>query len=138
MRLRPHGASGELVCSYEEAINYYYSVGRVWERQALIKARLIAGSIDLGDALLAELEPWIYPTEHSQDDLANARAMRRRIEERADDANVKGGAGGIRDVEFLVQYYQLNFGGRYRRLRCGRPCRPSARPPGHRLPLLCR
>ncbi|MBA2481289.1 MAG: bifunctional [glutamate--ammonia ligase]-adenylyl-L-tyrosine phosphorylase/[glutamate--ammonia-ligase] adenylyltransferase [Planctomycetes bacterium] len=117
MRLRPEGDRGELALSYRETIDYYYSVGRPWERQALIKARPIAGDLALGTRLLDELRPWVYPQDPQWEDLEEARSMRRRIEERAEAANVKTGAGGIRDIEFLVQYFQLVHGGRMAELR---------------------
>lgn len=117
MRLRPEGASGELALSWRETVDYYYNVGRAWERQAMIKARPIAGDIALGEDLLRELRSWVYPREHRVEDLDEARRMRRRIEERASGGNVKAGAGGIRDIEFLVQYYQLSYGGRHPELQ---------------------
>jgi [glutamine synthetase] adenylyltransferase / [glutamine synthetase]-adenylyl-L-tyrosine phosphorylase len=117
MRLRPEGDRGELALSLRETLDYYYSVGRPWERQAMIKARPIAGNLALGQKLLDELRPWIYPKEPDWTSLDEARTMRRRIEERAEEANVKTGAGGIRDIEFLAQYFQLAYGGRLLELR---------------------
>ncbi|MFW5846292.1 MAG: hypothetical protein ACOCXJ_08700, partial [Planctomycetota bacterium] len=111
MRLRPQGASGELVLSLRATVDYYDTSGRPWERQALIKARPVAGDHDLGDALLQELRPWVFPRQQSLEHFENARAMRKRIEERAQEENVKTGAGGIRDIEFLVQFFQLVYGG---------------------------
>ncbi len=119
MRLRPEGERGELALSFREMVDYYYSVGRPWERQAMIKARPLAGSLALGERLIAELAPWVYPQDPAWEDLDDARTMRRRIEERAQAANVKTGAGGIRDIEFLVQYFQLVHGGRMPELRLG-------------------
>ena len=117
MRLRPEGDRGELALSLRETIDYYYSIGRPWERQALIKARPVAGDLGLGAQLVEELRPWIYPIDPQWEDLEDARSMRRRIEERAEASNVKTGAGGIRDIEFLVQYFQLVYGGRIPELR---------------------
>ena len=117
MRLRPEGDKGELVLGLRETIDYYYSVGRPWERQAMIKARPIAGDLGLGAKLIDELRPWVYPQEPEWETLDEARSMRRRIEERAQEANVKTGAGGIRDIEFLVQFFQLSFAGRIVELR---------------------
>ena len=117
MRLRPEGDRGELALSRRETTDYYYSVGRPWERQALLKARALAGPAILAARLEADLTPWIYPREPAWDDLEESRSMRRRIEERAHEANVKTGAGGIRDIEFLVQFFQLSYGGRIPELR---------------------
>ncbi len=119
MRLRPEGERGELALSLAETIDYYYSVGRPWERQAFIKARPLAGDLALGERLIAELRPWVYPADPQWEDLEDVRTMRRRIEERAEAGNVKTGAGGIRDIEFLVQYFQLVHGGRMPDLRQG-------------------
>jgi [glutamine synthetase] adenylyltransferase / [glutamine synthetase]-adenylyl-L-tyrosine phosphorylase len=117
MRLRPEGDRGELALSRRETVDYYYAVGRPWERQAMLKARALAGPTSLSRRLEAELLPWIYPQEPVVDDLEESRAMRRRIEERAQVNNVKTGAGGIRDIEFLVQFFQLCYGGRLPELR---------------------
>ena len=117
MRLRPEGNNGELVLSYNETLNYYYTVGRHWERQAMIKARPIAGSIALGNRFLTELQPWIYSTSIEFDKIGQARHMRQQIEDRAQDEDLKAGVGGIRDIEFLVQHLQLLYGGNYPDLR---------------------
>lgn len=126
MRLRPEGDRGELALSLGETVDYYYSVGRTWERQAMIKARPIAGDLDLGRRLMDDLRPWIFPKDPQWDELDSTRAMRRRIEERRDTANLKTGAGGIRDIEFLVQFFQLSYGGRLSELR-GRATIPVLR-----------
>jgi glutamate-ammonia-ligase adenylyltransferase len=119
MRLRPEGDRGELCLSLRETLDYYWSVGRPWERQALIKARPCAGDPGLGRRIMAELAAWVYPAEPRWEELEESRSMRRRIEERALEANVKTAAGGIRDIEFLVQYFQLLYGGRDPELRRG-------------------
>lgn len=117
MRLRPEGDSGELALAWQEVLDYCYSVGRSWERQAWIKARPVAGDMALGQQMIAELQPWIFPADPRWEELKDASAMRLRIEERSQDNDVKVGSGGIRDIEFLVQYYQLGWGGRIPELR---------------------
>lgn len=117
MRLRPEGDRGELALSRAETADYYWSAGRPWERQAMLKARPIAGDLALGQRLLDELRPWIYPADPRWEEGGESRVMRRRIEERADADDVKTGAGGIRDIEFLAQHFQLLYGGRMPELR---------------------
>jgi [glutamine synthetase] adenylyltransferase / [glutamine synthetase]-adenylyl-L-tyrosine phosphorylase len=126
MRLRPQGDQGELALSRRELLDYYWTVGRPWERQAMIKARCVAGAMALGENVLADLASWVYPADPPIEVLDEARTMRRRIEERAREADLKTGAGGIRDIEFLVQYFQLLYGGRHRDLR-GRATLPVLR-----------
>jgi len=124
MRLRPHGRHGSLAIGFEEALRYYDNRGRTWERQAFIKARPVAGNLDLGHAFLKRLEPWIYRRSLTQVDIAGIRSLKRKIERSAKDAgeellNVKTGFGGLRDVEFMVQFLQLLHGGELPQLRNG-------------------
>ena len=123
MRLRPHGKNGKLVISLRDALGYYDSFGRTWERQAFIKARPIAGFIDLGEELIAELQPWIYRRYLMRADITGIAALKRRIEHRAKragdaDKNIKLGHGGIRDIEYVIQFLQLLHGGDYPDVRC--------------------
>lgn len=124
LRLRPAGQSGPMVMSLEGALHYYDSSGRTWERQAFVKARPIAGDLELGQEFLAQLEPWIYRRYLSRADITGIKALKRRIEqrtqrERADLHNVKTGHGGIRDIEFVIQFLQLLNGGDLTALRTG-------------------
>ena len=124
MRLRPHGRQGPICPTVEQTLAYYDTQGRTWERQAYIKARPMAGDIELGHQFLDELEPWIYRRYLSLDDIAGIRSLRRRIEQRAGDdgdlaSNVKTGHGGIRDIEFVIQFLQLLAGGNEPSLRTG-------------------
>lgn len=124
LRLRPAGQSGPMVMSQEGALHYYDSSGRTWERQAFVKARPIAGDLALGKEFLAQLEPWIYRRYLSRADITGIKALKRRIEqrtqrERADMHNVKTGHGGIRDIEFVIQFLQLLNGGDLPALRTG-------------------
>ncbi|HEX4000300.1 MAG TPA: hypothetical protein VHX65_17245 [Pirellulales bacterium] len=116
LRLRPEGEHGPVVISLESAVHYYDLLGRTWERQAFVKARPVAGDLELGQELLKQLEPWIYRRYLSRADIAGIKALKRRIEKRseregADDRNVKTGRGGIRDIEFAIQFLQLLNGG---------------------------
>ena len=124
LRLRPEGQQGPIVTSLDSALQYYDSVGRTWERQAFVKARPAAGDLDLGHELLSELAPWIYRRWLSRADITGIKALKRRIEQRtqwegSDDRDVKTGHGGIRDVEFVIQFLQLLNGGDLPLLRTG-------------------
>jgi glutamate-ammonia-ligase adenylyltransferase len=124
LRLRPEGEHGPVVISLESAMHYYDLLGRTWERQAFVKARPVAGDLELGQELLKQLEPWIYRRYLSRADISGIKALKRRIEQRseregADDRNVKTGHGGIRDIEFVIQFLQLLNGGDLPQLRTG-------------------
>jgi glutamate-ammonia-ligase adenylyltransferase len=116
LRLRPQGNTGAVISSIDAALHYYDVLGRTWERQAFVKARPAAGDLDLGQQFLAQLEPWIYRRYLSRADISGIRALKRRIEQRtqsegAELADVKTGHGGIRDIEFVIQFLQLLNGG---------------------------
>ena len=124
LRLRPAGKSGPMVVPLESALQYYDVSGRTWERQAFVKVRAVAGHLDLGQYFLKQLEPWIYRRYLSRADITGIKALKRRIEQRthhegADARNVKTGHGGIRDVEFVIQFLQLLNGGDLVDLRTG-------------------
>ena len=124
LRLRPNGDQGPAVTTFDSALRYYDVGGRTWERQAFVKARAIAGDVDLGDEFLKALEPWIYRRYLSRADITGIKALKRRIEQRArreggDERNVKTGHGGIRDIEFVIQFLQLLNGGDLPEIRTG-------------------
>jgi [glutamine synthetase] adenylyltransferase / [glutamine synthetase]-adenylyl-L-tyrosine phosphorylase len=114
MRLRPNGDSGPLVASFDMLENYFITQGREWERYAWIKARVMTGI--RGAELSAIARPFIF---RKYLDFGAINAMRelhaqiRREVARKDMAdNVKLGPGGIREIEFLAQVFQLIRGGR--------------------------
>lgn len=120
LRLRPEGEKGELVPSVNNALDYYLSWGRTWERAALMKARPIAGDLALGEEFLRELEPFIFRKYLDYSTLEEMRSMKLKIErnlKRKPGINIKLGQGGIREIEFFVQTLQLINGGKIRRLR---------------------
>ncbi len=134
MRLRPGGTQAPLVITATEAVRYYDSSGRTWERQAFVKARAAAGDLDLGREFLEELQPWIYRRYLNRADITGIAALKRRIEKQAAVAsghdgnisarnNVKLGPGGIRDVEFVIQFLQLLNGGDLPALRASNTLR---------------
>jgi glutamate-ammonia-ligase adenylyltransferase len=124
LRLRPEGSRGPVAISLDSAMHYYDVMGRTWERQAFVKARPVAGDLDLGHEFLKRLEPWIYRRYLSRADITGIKALKRRIEQRArreegDTRNVKTGHGGIRDIEFVIQFLQLLHGGDLVEVRTG-------------------
>ncbi len=124
LRLRPEGSLAPLCLSFDSTLSYYDVKGRTWERQAFVKARPIAGDRDLGLELLARLEPWIYRKYLSLADITGIKALKRRIEQRTEREggevrNVKTGHGGIRDIEFVIQFLQLLNGGALPEVRTG-------------------
>jgi len=120
-RLRPFGEAGQLVLSFDAMEDYYQTHGREWERYALIKARPVAGDPADGEALLARLRPFVYRRYLDYGAIAALRELKALIErearrrQRVDD--VKLGPGGIREIEFVVQVFQLIRGGREARLQ---------------------
>ena len=124
LRLRPEGRNGPTVISVQSAQRYYDNLGRTWERQAFVKARPVAGDLDLGREFLDRLEPWIYRRYLSRADITGIKALKRRIEQRTkreggDTRNIKTGHGGIRDIEFVIQFLQLLNGGDLPEVRTG-------------------
>ncbi|MCI0483750.1 MAG: bifunctional [glutamate--ammonia ligase]-adenylyl-L-tyrosine phosphorylase/[glutamate--ammonia-ligase] adenylyltransferase [candidate division NC10 bacterium] len=121
LRLRPHGKSGNITNSLRGAELYYASWGDTWERAALIKARPVAGDIDLGREFLQRVEPFVYRRYLDFTAIEEIQRMKTRLEqERASTRgpfNLKYMTGGIREVEFFVQALQLIYGGKYRVLR---------------------
>jgi glutamate-ammonia-ligase adenylyltransferase len=115
-RLRPFGDSGPLVSSFAALEQYYQREGRDWERYALIKARPVAGDIVSGEQLLGILKPFVYRRYIDFGAIEALREMHANVREdalrkdRLDD--VKRGPGGIREIEFLIQTFQLLRGGR--------------------------
>jgi glutamate-ammonia-ligase adenylyltransferase len=121
MRLRPFGQSGALVSSFQAMEHYYQVHGRDWERYAFIKARVAAGDFDQGAILLETLRPFVFRRYLDYGAFEALREMKQMVEaevKRKGMANhVKLGAGGIREVEFIGQAYQLVRGGRDPALR---------------------
>src|SRR5213595_1633144 len=118
LRLRPEGSAGPLARSLESMENYYAGFGETWERLALIKARGICGSRELAYEFLRQHQPFIYPKSPTPDLLEEVAAIKRRIEREIVgyeniERDVKLGAGGIREIEFVVQALQLLHGARH-------------------------
>jgi len=116
MRLRPFGQSGTLACSFAALENYYQIHGRDWERYALIKARVVAGDVAVGEQLFTILRPFVFRRYLDYGAFEALREMKKMVTaevRRKGMANhVKLGAGGIREIEFIGQAFQLVRGGR--------------------------
>lgn len=124
LRLRPDPGSTSVAIALEAALIYYESVGQNWERAALIKARSCAGDKVAGDALYAELAPFIWRKYLDYAAISDIHAMKRQIHAHRghgviaiEGHNVKLGRGGIREIEFFAQTQQLVAGGRNPALR---------------------
>ena len=121
MRLRPFGASGPLIASFGAMEHYYQTQGRDWERYALIKARVVAGDKQAGAELLQTLNPFIYRRYIDYSAFESLRDMKAMINRenriKGRENNIKLGSGGIREVEFIAQAFQLIRGGRDRQLQ---------------------
>lgn len=116
MRLRPYGESGALVLSFDAMEEYYQDQGRDWERYAMIKARVVAGDPGEADELMTLLRPFIYRRYIDFSVIESLRSMKRMImqevKRRRLEQDIKLGPGGIRDIEFIAQSFQLIRGGR--------------------------
>jgi glutamate-ammonia-ligase adenylyltransferase len=121
MRLRAFGDAGPLVMSFDSLERYYATHGRDWERYALIKARPAAGDAAAGQPLLARLLPFVYRRYLDFGAIGAVREMKRLIDEEGKRkrlaSNIKKGPGGIREIEFIGQTFQLIHGGRQPILR---------------------
>jgi glutamate-ammonia-ligase adenylyltransferase len=116
LRLRPEGHRGPLARSLASTLSYYDTLGRTWERQALIKLRPVAGDLRLGEEFLRAIEPFVYRKYLTFAEINEIKALKRKMEQKAgragtSDTDVKTGHGGIRDVEFAIQFLQLLNGG---------------------------
>lgn len=120
MRLRPFGDSGPMVSSFPALEIYYLTHGREWERYAMIKARPVNGS-DSGMALINMLTPFIYRRYLDFGAFAALRDMKAliasQVQRKGMERDIKLGVGGIREIEFIGQLFQLVRGGREPALR---------------------
>ena len=112
--LRPEGAKGALVRTLESHVAYYERWAENWEFQALLKARPMAGDMELGDRYIEAMSTFVWSSSSRPGFVESAQKMRERVTENipADerDIQIKLGPGGLRDVEFTVQLLQLVHG----------------------------
>jgi len=116
MRLRPFGDSGALASCFGAMEDYYQTQGREWERYAMIKARAITGSESAKKDLTDLLKPFVYRRYLDYGVFDSLREMKAMIvgqlRRKGMEDNIKLGAGGIREIEFIGQVFQLIYGGR--------------------------
>lgn len=117
-RLRPSGNQGPLVTSLAAYRNYHQTTAQPWERQSLIKARVVCGPPALAEKIGALNRQIVYGRELPENLSGEIRRLRERMEteiakEGIDHFNIKTGRGGMVDVEFIVQYLQLQHGARH-------------------------
>ncbi len=115
IRLRPFGESGPIIMTFDGMENYYLTQAREWERYAMIKARQVAGDFVSGKQLAALIKPFVYRRYLDYGAFEELRSLKLQItqelkrKDRMD--NVKLGPGGIREIEFIGQAFQLIRGG---------------------------
>ncbi len=116
MRLRPWGQSGALALSFDAMEYYYEQHGREWERFAMIKGNPIAGDLVAGEALMQRLKPFVFRRYTDFSAIQALRDMKsminREVRRKGKDNDVKLGFGGIREIEFIAQAFQIIYGGR--------------------------
>ncbi len=112
--LRPEGKDGALVRSLDSHLAYYDRWAKDWEFQALLKARPLAGDLELGQAYVDALAPKVWSSSSRENFVESVQRMRERVTDNipADelDVQLKLGPGGLRDVEFTIQLLQLVHG----------------------------
>ncbi|MEV5353234.1 bifunctional [glutamine synthetase] adenylyltransferase/[glutamine synthetase]-adenylyl-L-tyrosine phosphorylase [Streptomyces sp. NPDC052693] len=121
--LRPEGRNGPLVRTLASHLAYYQRWAKTWEFQALLKARPVAGDLDLGAEYVDAVQPLVWKAAERENFVSDVQKMRRRVVENIPAAEVdrqlKLGPGGLRDVEFAVQLLQLVHGRTDPSLRSG-------------------
>ena len=112
--LRPEGKNGQLVRTVASHVSYYERWAKTWEFQALLKARVVAGDLEVGRAYTDALAPMVWTAVERENFVEDSQLMRRRVENHVPaaeaDRQLKLGVGGLRDVEFTVQLLQLVHG----------------------------
>ena len=127
LRLRPDPGAMPIAIPYGRAMAYYESMGQNWERAAMIKARAAAGDLEVGQAFLRELRPFVWRKNLDFWAINDIHSIKRQIVAHRGggkialaDHNIKLGRGGIREIEFFAQTQQLIYGGRDPDLRTPR------------------
>ena len=120
LRLRPQGQRGSLVLSLRGYEEYYESWGQLWERAALLRARPAAGDMQLGQEFLKTIKPFVYRKYLDFEAIDEIRRMKSQVEQikaATLSRDIKRGYGGIREIEFFIQIFQLIYSGKEPGLR---------------------
>jgi glutamate-ammonia-ligase adenylyltransferase len=120
LRLRPQGQRGSLAMSLRGYEEYYESWGQLWERAALLRVRPIAGDMQLGQDFLNTIKPFVYRKYLDFEAIDEIRRMKSQVEQIKAGTlsrDIKRGYGGIREIEFFIQIFQLIYGGKEPSLR---------------------
>jgi glutamate-ammonia-ligase adenylyltransferase len=121
LRLRPWGDSGPAALSHAAFEHYYQLHGRDWEQYAMVKARILSGSKDNQDYLRSIIKPFVYRKYHDYRVFEGLAGLKDKIDMQAKSRkvalNIKVGTGGIREIEFFIQAFQILKGGRNHNLQ---------------------
>ena len=112
LRLRPYGRAGELTYSISGLVDYYRNAASLWEIQAALKIRPVAGNLELGKKFLEQVRPIVRQPRSREEIVRSIESMRTAAIRKiplTSGTDVKSGVGGLRDVEFLVQGLQLLY-----------------------------
>lgn len=117
LALRPGGGKSSIAVPIEGAVEHYFYWGETWERAAMIKARPIAGDIQLGKEFIKEIEPFVYKKFLDYQSIEELKDMKTKLDKLQKKDDVKLGKGGIREIEFFIQALQLVNGGEVQSIR---------------------
>jgi len=117
LALRPGGSKSTVAVPIEGAVEHYFYWGDTWERAAMIKARPIAGDLELGEEFIREIEPFVYKKFLDYNSIEDLKDMKTKLDKLQKKRDVKLGKGGIREIEFFIQALQLVNGGEINALR---------------------
>ena len=120
LRLRPQGQKGDIALPLKAYRTYYESWGRTWERMALIRARPVAGDADLGRAFIEMIRPFVWKKSMDYTEIDEIRRLKKQIDSKFDEDDIKRGYGGIREVEFFVQTFQILYAADHNALKTSR------------------
>jgi len=120
LRLRPQGEKGEIALPLTSYRTYYETWGRTWERMALIRTRPVAGSERLGRLFTDTIESFVWKKNMDYSDIEEIKGLKKKIDSAFSKDDIKRGYGGIREVEFFIQTFQLIYGNEHASLRTHR------------------